>query len=85
MLSKKNIFYSWLWLIALTLTSVYLSQVVHFTNIFVLSVLLIVMLKGLQITDIFMELLHAPTFWRWLLLGYVIIVPLIIAVIYIIF
>lgn len=43
---------------------------------------LTVMIKGQQITDIFMELSHAPTMWRGLFLSYVILLPIILGLIY---
>jgi len=41
-----------------------------------------VMLKGQQITDVFMELSQAPKLWRGLLLSYVTVVPSILCLIY---
>jgi len=46
------------------------------------AVWLSVMVKGQQITDIFMELSHAPRLWRTLFLSYVIVLPLILGLIY---
>ncbi len=43
---------------------------------------LTVAIKGQQITDIFMELSHAPRMWRLLFLSYVIILPIILGLIY---
>ena len=54
------------------------------TNI-VITISLIVIIKGQQIVDVFMELKHAPKLWRYLLLSYVVLVPSIIAGIYLIF
>ena len=74
---------SWLFLIALTFLSVYITDFIDSKLLFIGSVLLIVFIKGQQIIDIFMELKHAPKRWRFLLLSYVILIPLIISVIYI--
>ena len=84
---KKNTV-SWLWLIALTVISVYVGQILELfnlqNNLFIVVVLFIVFLKGQQIIDIFMELKDAPKLWRRLLLAYVILLPLIIGLIYLV-
>lgn len=78
---------SWAWLILLTLVSVSLGQ--YFQNtafnalIFISVIMFIVVLKGQQIIDVFMELDHAPRFWRNIMLAYIIVVPAIIVTIYI--
>jgi len=68
-------------LILLTLASTLLSlldqQIMSVTFIVTLTVII----KGQQIVDIFMELHQAPSKWRYLLLSYVILVPLILAII----
>jgi cytochrome c oxidase subunit IV len=83
--NKKNIL-SWLWLIVLTVLSTYVSLFIDLLNVqkslFIITVLFIVFLKGQQIIDVFMELKHAPKFWRGLLLAYVILLPMIIGLIY---
>lgn len=85
--NKKNTL-SWLWLLALTIISVYVGAFLElFTaqnSLFIAVVLFIVFLKGQQIIDIFMELKHAPKLWRRLLLGYVTLLPIIIGIIYLI-
>lgn len=85
--NKKSIL-SWLWLLALTVTSTYIGSFLGLFNapksLFISIVLFIVFLKGQQIIDIFMELKHAPKFWRRLLLAYVILLPIIIGVIYLV-
>jgi len=85
-LSTKKDTLSWLYLLALTVLSAYLGEFFNlFTDnkpVFILSALFIVFLKGQQIIDIFMELAQAPKLWRRLLLGYVILLPIIIAFIY---
>lgn len=85
--NKKNTL-SWLWLLALTVISVYVGAFLELfsaqKNLYIAVVLFIVFLKGQQIIDIFMELKHAPKLWRRLLLGYVTLLPIIIGVIYLV-
>ena len=81
-LTSKRIIISWLWLIVLTLLSVTLGKLGTHENIFIITVLFIVALKGQQIIDIFMELKYAPKKWHFLLSSYIVIVPLIITLIY---
>ncbi len=76
-----NIHFSAVILVLLTLISTMLAQSTIPIGVLALLVTLSVMVKGQQITDIFMELNTAPTKWRWLLLSYVILVPLILATI----
>ena len=77
---------SWLLLLLLTVLSIYVGALVDvFTapkGTFITVVLFIVFLKGQQLVDIFMELKLAPALWRRLLLAYVIFIPAIIAMIY---
>ena len=82
MTTIKGATFSWLWLIVLTLISVYLGNFADNKVFFIATVLFIVFLKGQQIIDIFMELKHAPSLWRRILMGYVIIVPTVITAIY---
>ena len=82
MTTIKSATFSWLWLIVLTLISVYLGNFSDNKVFFIAAVLFIVFLKGQQIIDIFMELKHAPSLWRRILMGYVIIVPTVITAIY---
>ncbi|MGV2872897.1 cytochrome C oxidase subunit IV family protein [Colwellia sp. E150_009] len=86
-MNKKNTL-SWLWLLALTILSVYVGTIFESFNaqksLFIGVVLFIVFLKGQQIIDVFMELKHAPKLWRRLLLGYVIVLPIIIGIIYLV-
>jgi len=85
-LSNKKNTLSWLYLLVLTVISTYIGRFFEFFDLnksfFIMSVLFIVFLKGQQIIDVFMELAQAPKLWRGLLLGYVIVLPIIIAVIY---
>lgn len=77
---------SWSWLILLTLISVGVGQYFQYeavnSMVFIAVVMLIIALKGQQIIDVFMELKHAPTIWRNIMLAYVIVIPLIITLIY---
>ena len=86
MIKNKTIFYSWFWLISLTIASVFVGSLLNHNvdshSLFIVLVLFIVFLKGQQIIDIFMELKYAPSRWRWLLMSYVILIPSIIAAIY---
>ena len=70
---------SWLLLIA-----VLLASFIDNRSLYIVSALSIVVIKGQQIVDVFMELHHAPKLWRWLLLSYIILIPFIIAVIYLV-
>jgi len=79
---QLSILSSWIWLIVLTILSAFVGDVIGNQFLFIITVLFIVFLKGQQIVDVFMELGEAPTKWRWLLLSYVILLPLIIAIIY---
>lgn len=82
--TTKRALLSWFWLIALTFFSAYLDRFIGHGWIFVITALFVVFLKGQQIIDIFMELKHAPRFWRILLLSYVLVIPLILTLIYLI-
>ena len=73
---------SWLLLIVLTVIAISLSEFIDNRNLYILSALIIVVIKGQQIVDVFMELKTAPKFWRVLLLSYIVLLPLIITVIY---
>jgi cytochrome c oxidase subunit 4 len=76
-----NIHFSAVSLVVLTLFSTILAQSTIQISVVAVLVTLSVIVKGLFITDIFMELYTAPSKWRWLLLSYVILVPLILAAI----
>lgn len=82
----NQILTSWFWLIVLTLLSVAIGFYFQTGGIaklvFISVVMLIIVLKGQQIIDIFMELKHAPRTWRLLLMSYVVLIPAIISVIY---
>jgi cytochrome c oxidase subunit IV len=81
-LKIKQLLTSWLLLMFLTLNSVVIGLLNINNRWMILAVLLIVFLKGQQITDVFMELKSAPKRWRLLLLSYVCILPILIAAIY---
>jgi len=81
-IKNLNIISSWLWLMALTLFAVFIGRVIDNHVAFIITVFFIVFLKGQQIVDVFMELGEAPKKWRWLLLSYVILLPVIISTIY---
>lgn len=88
--SNKKIVISYLILIVLTLISALFAEFSHSVavvseTVIVIIVSLIVIIKGQQIVDIFMELKHAPKLWRSLMLSYVVLLPTIIAAIYLIF
>ncbi len=68
-------------LIILTLASTLLSLLEQQMLSVTFIVTLTVIIKGQQIVDIFMELHQAPNKWRYLLLSYVILVPLVLAII----
>jgi len=74
---------SWCILVILTVISVYLHTFIDNYPLFIICALLIVFFKGQQIIDVFMELFDAPIKWRFLMLSYVLLIPLIISVIYI--
>jgi len=77
----NNVHFSAIILIVLTLVSTLLAQSNNQTSIVAILVTLSVVIKGQQIVDIFMELKSAQAKWRWLLLSYVILVPLLLAII----
>ena len=75
---------SWLLLIVLTIVAVLLASFIDNQSLYIVSALTIVVIKGQQIVDVFMELHNAPRLWRWLLLSYIVLIPFIIAVIYLV-
>jgi cytochrome c oxidase subunit IV len=72
---------TWLLLISLTLISVLIGQLFNQAVIFTITIMLIVIIKGQQIIDVFMEMGNAPKGWRILMLSYAVIVPLIICIV----
>ncbi len=68
-------------LVSLTLLSTFLSLLDQQVMSVSFIVTLTVIIKGQQIVDVFMELKQAPSKWRYLLLSYVILVPLVLAII----
>ncbi|TWX72037.1 hypothetical protein ESZ36_02050 [Colwellia demingiae] len=77
----NNVHFSVIILILLTLVSTLLAQSNIQTNVVAILVTLSVVIKGQQIVDIFMELNRAQAKWRWLLLSYTILIPLVLAII----
>ena len=75
----NNIHSSAIILVLLTLASTILIQSSIQAELLSFLVTVFVVIKGQQIVDVFMELNSAPQKWRWLLLSYVILLPLIIA------
>jgi len=82
MLTVKQILISWLILVVLTIVSVLLGSIVALKSLLIFTVLAIVFVKGWQITDVFMELKSAPNMWRYLLLGYMLVIPAVVFLIY---
>ncbi len=72
----------WFLLITLTIIAVYLPEFVDNRSATIMGALVIVVFKGQQIVDIFMELNNAPKLWRTLFLSYIVLLPLIITIIY---
>ena len=83
MISAKHITVYWLGLITLTLLSASLGLFGIHPTWLILVVLIIIFFKGLLISDYFMELKYAPKIWRNALLSFVLIIPTVIALIYI--
>lgn len=75
---------SWFLLMILSALSIFLPVFTDNRNIYIISALIIVVIKGQQIVDVFMELKTAPRFWRVLFLSYIVLLPLIIAGIYLV-
>jgi cytochrome c oxidase subunit IV len=75
---------SWFLLITLSVIAIYLPAFIDNRSLTIIGALVIVVLKGQQIVDIFMELNNAPKLWRTLFLSYIILVPLIITIIYLV-
>ncbi len=74
---------SWLLLITLSVIAIYLPIFIDNRSLTIVGALVIVVIKGQQIVDVFMELKTAPKFWRALFLSYIVLLPLIITTIYI--
>jgi len=73
---------SWMLLILLSVIAIFLPTFIDNNNLYILSALMIVMIKGQQIVDVFMDLNNAPKLWRCLFLAYIVLLPIIIAGIY---
>jgi hypothetical protein len=74
--------FTWVLLVVLTLTSAFLGKSVSHPEWLLVAVVLIIMIKGYQIADVFMGLRYAPKGWRALLLSYVILVPAMIGILH---
>ncbi len=81
-IAKIHIFITWFVLILLTLVSFFADVLIKNYVFFVLLAMVVVFIKGQLIVDVFMELKTAPKKWRLILLSYVMIVPIIISLIY---
>jgi|GEM_PF-3155946 len=84
----------YLYLIILTAASAYMGSVALDSSntwlqgveeVVLASILLVTLIKGLLIVDVYMELKQAPTLWRNLLRAYVILLPMSIGLIYSLF
>ena len=74
----------WFLLITLSVIAIYLPVFVDNRSVTIMGALVIVVLKGQQIVDVFMELNNAPKLWRMLFLSYIVLIPFIITVIYLV-
>ncbi|WDE12174.1 cytochrome C oxidase subunit IV family protein [Thalassomonas haliotis] len=63
-------------LLILTLLSIGLSRYYPASWWLTVTLVLLTIIKGQQITDVFMELKHAPGNWRFLLLAYAVVIPI---------
>ena len=70
-----------IFLLMFTIISTALSQFYGQSLWLILTVVGLTIIKGQQITDVFMELKNAPAKWRYMLLGYAVLLPVIIGVI----
>ena len=68
-------------LLVLTLLSLGLSRYFPHSWWLTVTLVLLTVIKGQQITDVFMELKHAPVNWRLWLLGYVVLLPILLGAI----
>ena len=68
-------------LLALTLISLGLSRYLEDVWWLTITLVLLTVIKGQQITDVFMELKHAPVNWRFFLLAYVVLIPVVLGLI----
>ena len=68
-------------LLFFTLITTGLSQFYQPSFWLIITVIVLTILKGQQITDVFMELQSAPAKWRFILLAYALLMPLIVGAI----
>jgi cytochrome c oxidase subunit IV len=66
----------------LNVFAVFTDDFIANKTLFVITVLVIIFLKGQVIIDVYMEMSSAPPKWRILLLSYVVVLPLILSAIY---
>lgn len=64
----------WLMLLALTVLSFSMTETAWSGNAVLVPVLLATLIKGRVVIDRFMALRHVAAFWRWLVLGWLIVV-----------
>lgn len=64
----------WLILLALTALSFGMTETSWSGNAILVPVLLATLIKGNVVIDRFMALRHAGAFWRWLVLGWLLVV-----------
>ena len=85
-IASQHFALSWFWLVVLTFASVaagyYFQSPTNNSLLFIAVVMLIIAMKGQQVIDVFMELKQAPKLWRYVMLSYVVIIPLLITIIY---
>ena len=68
-------------LLILTLLSIGLSRYYPASWWLTGTLVLLTVIKGQQITDVFMELRHAPANWRFFLLAYAAVIPILLGAI----
>lgn len=73
---------SWLSLITLTLLSAFLGEDMYNSSWLIAILMVILVLKGQQVVDVFMGLGGAPKRWRAIMLSYVLVLPGLIGAIY---
>ncbi len=74
--------FTWLFLLVLTLLAVTLSKMGVDHNLLLKAVLIITIVKGMLVADVFMGLNLAPKFWYRFMASYLVLVPLGIFLIY---
>lgn len=72
----------WIGLILLTSLAIMISFLNLDHNYLLIAVLMITIIKGMMVADVFMDLRSAPKIWYRLMASYVVLVPVIIFLIY---